>query len=40
VGPHPVNPHSTKMAARPIADENDVRDVIALLRLNYERVTS
>ena len=38
VGPHPVNPHSTKMAARPIADENDVRDVIALLRLNYDRV--
>jgi hypothetical protein len=40
VGPHPVNPHSTKMAARRIADESDVRDVIALLRLNYERVTS
>jgi hypothetical protein len=34
-----VNPHSTKMAARPITDEDDVRDVIALLRLNYERVT-
>jgi pyridoxamine 5'-phosphate oxidase family protein len=39
VGPHPVNPHSTKMAARPIDGEADVRDVIELMRLNYERVT-
>jgi pyridoxamine 5'-phosphate oxidase family protein len=39
VGPHPVNPHSTKMAARPIDGETDVRDVIELMRLNYERVT-
>jgi hypothetical protein len=39
VGPHPVNPHSTKMAARPIHDEEDIRDVIALMRLNYDRVT-
>jgi hypothetical protein len=38
VGPHPVNPHSTKMAARQIEDEADVRDVIELMRLNYERV--
>jgi hypothetical protein len=38
VGPHPVNPHSTKLAARSIGDEADVRDVIALMRLNYERV--
>ena len=38
VGPHPVNPHSTKMAARRIEDEEDVRDVIALMRLNYNRV--
>jgi hypothetical protein len=38
VGPHPVNPHSTKMAARPIEDEADVDDVIALMRLNYDRV--
>src|ERR671917_77450 len=38
VGPHPVNPHSTKMAARRIQDDDDVRDVIALMRLNYERV--
>jgi hypothetical protein len=38
VGPHPVNPHSTKMAARRIEDEDDVRDVIELMRLNYDRV--
>jgi hypothetical protein len=38
VGPHPVNPHSTKMAARRIEDDDDVRDVIALMRLNYDRV--
>jgi Family of unknown function (DUF5519) len=38
VGPHPVNPHSTKMAARRIEGEADVDDVIALMRLNYERV--
>jgi hypothetical protein len=40
VGPHPVNPHSTRMAARAIEDEDDVRDVIALMRLNYDRVTA
>jgi hypothetical protein len=40
VGPHPVNPHSTKMAARRIEGESDVREVIALLRLNYDRVTA
>ncbi len=38
VGPHPVNPHSTKMAARAIESERDVDEVIALMRLNYERV--
>ena len=38
VGPHPVNPHSTKMAARAIEDDADVADVIALMRLNYDRV--
>ena len=37
VGPHPVNPHSPKMAARPLAAPGDVHDVIALLRLNYDR---
>jgi Luciferase len=38
VGPHPVNPHSTKMAARKIEDDADVEDVIALMRLNYDRL--
>jgi hypothetical protein len=38
VGPHPVNRHSTKMAARRIADDDDIRDVIELMRLNYDRV--
>jgi len=38
VGPHPVNPHSTKMAARRIEGPADVEDVIELMRLNYERV--
>jgi Family of unknown function (DUF5519) len=40
VGPHPVNPHSTKLAARRIESEADVRDVIALMRLNYDRVVA
>jgi pyridoxamine 5'-phosphate oxidase family protein len=40
VGPHPVNRHSTKMAARRIETEADVRDVIELMRLNYDRVTA
>ena len=40
VGPHPVNPHSTKMAARRIETDADVRDVIALMRLNYDRVVA
>jgi hypothetical protein len=40
VGPHPVNPHSTKMAARAIRDDADVRDVIELMRLNYDRVVA
>ena len=40
VGPHPVNPHSTKMAARRIETDADVRDVIELMRLNYDRVVA
>ncbi len=40
VGPHPVNPHSTKMASRRIEDEADIRDVIQLIRLNYDRVVA
>jgi len=38
VGPHPVNRHSTKMAARRIEGQADIDDVIALMRLNYDRV--
>ena len=38
VAPHPVNPHSTKMAARRIENEADIREVIELMRLNYDRV--
>jgi len=38
VGPHPALPSSPGMAARGIEDESDVRDVIALMRLNYDRV--
>ena len=40
VGPHPVNRHSTKLAARLIENEADVDDVIALMRLNYDRVAA
>ena len=40
VGPHPVNRHSPKLASRAIETDDDVTDVIALMRLNYERVTA
>src|SRR6476660_6890833 len=36
VGYHPVFPDRAGPAARRIAGEDDVRDVIALLRLNYD----
>jgi hypothetical protein len=39
--PHPVFPDAHQgPAARRIKDENDVRDVIQLLRLNYDRVVA
>jgi Family of unknown function (DUF5519) len=38
--PHPVFPDSVGPAARRIDEEADVRDVIALLRLNYDRVVA
>ncbi len=38
--PHPVFPDSQGPAARSIENEADVRDVIALLRINYERVVA
>jgi hypothetical protein len=34
--PHPVFPNSVGPAARRIANEADLRDVIELLRLNYD----
>jgi hypothetical protein len=37
---HPVFPDKQGPAARRIEDEADVRDVIQLLRLNYDRVVS
>jgi hypothetical protein len=40
VGPHPVNPHSMKLAARRIEGDGDVAEVIALMRLNYDRVAA
>jgi hypothetical protein len=36
---HPVFPGKEGPASRRIADDDDVRDVIALMRLNYERLT-
>src|SRR5688572_403530 len=35
---HPVFPGKAGPAARRIEDEDDVRDVIELMRLNYDRV--
>ena len=37
IGYHPVFPGKPGYAARRIETEDDVRDVIALLRLNYDR---
>ena len=36
---HPVFPGRVGPAARRIEDDDDVRDVIAVMRLNYERVS-
>ena len=40
IGPHPVFPDKEAWGARAIAGEDDVREVIALLRLNYDRAAS
>jgi len=37
---HPVFPGKPGYAARAIENEHDVRDVIALLRVNYDRVAA
>ena len=38
--PHPVFPTTQGPAARRIETDDDVRDVIALMRLNYDRVVA
>ena len=38
IGPHPVFPNAQGPAARRIENEDDIRDVIALMRLNYKRL--
>jgi hypothetical protein len=38
VGYHPVFPGKEGMASRAIENEDDVRDVIAMMRLNYDRM--
>jgi hypothetical protein len=38
IEPHPVFPDKEGPAARRIASEEDVRDVIAMMRINYERI--
>jgi Family of unknown function (DUF5519) len=38
--PHPVFPDSVGPAARRIETEDDVRDVIELMRLNYDRIVA
>jgi Family of unknown function (DUF5519) len=40
VGPHPVAPHKPAWAARRIEGPDDVRDVIALMRINYDRLAT
>ena len=37
VGPHPVFPEKEAWGARAITSDDDVREVIALMRLNYDR---
>jgi hypothetical protein len=37
---HPVFPGKVGMAARRIEDDDDVRDVIELMRLNYDRIVA
>jgi hypothetical protein len=40
IGEHPVFPGKQGPGARPIESEEDVLDVIELMRLNYERLSS
>lgn len=38
VGDHPVFPGKPGFAARTIEDDADIRDVIEMMRLNYDRI--
>jgi uncharacterized protein YbjT (DUF2867 family) len=38
VGPQPVAPESAKLASRQIQNDEDVLDVIELMKLNYDRI--
>ena len=40
IGYHPAFPGRPSFGARAIETEDDVRDVIALMRLNYDRVVA
>ena len=40
VGPHPVAPDKPAWGARPINDQKDIDDVIAMMRINYDRVVA
>ena len=40
IEPHPVFPDNPGWGARPLRDDADVADVIALLRMNYDRATA
>jgi Family of unknown function (DUF5519) len=40
IAPHPVFPDSPGLASRAIENDADVRDVIELMRVNYDRVVA
>ena len=40
IAPHPVFPHRQGPAARSIESAEDIRDVIALMRLNYDQISA
>ena len=40
IGPHPAFPEKVAWGARRVETEHDIRDVIALIRLNYDRAAA
>jgi Family of unknown function (DUF5519) len=40
IAPHPIFPDKKGPASRAIGDEEDVQDVIAMMRLNYDRAVA